>query len=61
MHPGAAPNPLLHRFNWAIILTVIILAEWGVLALNKGLCPLTGLAARFTDGRADNFDIYLPN
>jgi hypothetical protein len=23
-------------------------------------CPLTGVAARFTDDRRDNFDIYLP-
>ena len=52
---------LLHRFNWAIILTVIILAECGVIALNKGRCPLTNLAARFTDERAHNFDIYLPD
>lgn len=53
--------PLLHRFDWAIILTLIILAECGVLVLNKGRCPLTNLAARFTEDRADNFDIYLPN
>jgi hypothetical protein len=52
---------LLQRFNAAIILTVIIVAECGVLAHNKGKCPLTGLAARFTADRADNFDIYLPN
>jgi hypothetical protein len=52
---------LLHRFDWAIILTVIIVAECGVLALNRGRCPLTGLAARFTADRADNFDICLPN
>jgi hypothetical protein len=52
---------LLHRFDWAIILTVIIVAECSVLALNRGRCPLTGLAARFTSDRADNFDIYLPN
>jgi len=52
---------LLHRFHWAIILTVIILAECGVIALNKGRCPLANLAARFTEDRADNFDIYLPN
>jgi hypothetical protein len=52
---------LLERFNAAIILTVIILAECGVLAFNEGRCPLTGLAARFTADRADNFDIYLPN
>ncbi len=52
---------LLHRFDWAMILTVIIVAECGVLALNRGRCPLTGLAARFTADRAPNFDIYLPN
>src|SRR5689334_13496984 len=54
-------SPLLHRFDWAVILTVVILVECGVLALNKGRCPLTDLAARFTDDRQDNFDIYLPN
>ncbi len=52
---------LLHLFDWAIILTVIIVVECAVLALNKGRCPLTNLAARFTEDRADNFDIYLPN
>ncbi len=52
---------LLHRFDWAIILTVIIVAECSVLALNRGRCPLTDLGARFTADRADNFDIYLPN
>jgi len=52
---------LLERFNAAIILTVIILTECGVLALNRGQCPLTGVAARFTTDPADNFDIYLPN
>jgi hypothetical protein len=52
---------LLHRFDWAVILTAIILVECGVLALNRGRCPLTDVAARFTDERAGNFDIYLPN
>lgn len=52
---------LLRHFDWAIILTVIIVVECAVLALNKGRCPLTNLAARFTEDRADNFDIYLPN
>jgi hypothetical protein len=32
-----------------------------VLALNGGRCPLTDLAAKFTDDRAPNFDIYLPS
>jgi hypothetical protein len=58
----ALPIPaLLHRFDWAIILTVIILVECAVLVLNKGRCPLTSVAVGFTDDRADNFDIYLPN
>ncbi len=52
---------VLHRFGWAAILTLVILIECGVLALNGGRCPLTDVAARFTDERADNFDIYLPN
>ena len=49
------------RFNRAAILTAIIIVECGVLALNRGRCPLTDVAARFTDERACNFDIYLPN
>jgi hypothetical protein len=52
---------LMHRFDWGVILTVIILVECGVLALNSGRCPLTDVAARFTGERADNSDIYLPN
>ena len=52
---------VLRRFGWAAVLTVVILIECGVLALNGGRCPLTDVAARFTDERADNFDIYLPN
>ncbi len=34
--------------------------ECAVLAFHRGRCPLTDLAARFTDDRSDNFDIYLP-
>ena len=52
---------VLRRFDWALVLTVLILIECGVLALNRGRCPLTDVAAKFTDKRADNFDIYLPN
>jgi hypothetical protein len=51
---------LMHRFDWAAILTVLILVECGVLALNRGRCPLTNWAGRFTDERGDNFDIFLP-
>jgi hypothetical protein len=31
-----------------------------ILAVNKGRCPLTNLAGRYTRDRTDNFDIYLP-
>jgi hypothetical protein len=48
------------RFDWAAILSAIILAECVVIALNLGRCPLTDVAARYTASRADNFDIYLP-
>jgi hypothetical protein len=51
---------LMHRFDWAVILTVLILVECGVLALNGGRCPLTDWAGRCTNERGDNFDIFLP-
>ena len=51
----------MRRFRWAAILTVIVLLESEVLAANGGRCPLSDLAARYTDERASNFDIYLPN
>ena len=52
---------VLRRFRWAAILTVIVLLECGVLAVNGGKCPLSDLAARFTVDRNSNFDIYLPS
>ena len=50
----------VRRFDWALAATVLILGECAVLAMNRGRCPLTGVAARYTARRADNFDIYLP-
>ena len=44
----------------ALWLTGIVVVEILVLALNGWQCPLTGVAARHTDDRRDNFDIYLP-
>jgi hypothetical protein len=44
----------------AAILVAIVFVEVAVLAANRMRCPLTGVAARFTDDRRDNFDIYLP-
>ncbi len=49
-----------HRFGWAGVLTALVLIECAALAVNRGRCPLTGLASRYTEERADNFDIYLP-
>jgi hypothetical protein len=52
---------MLRRLRWAAALSLVILLECGVLAVNGGRCPLSDLAARYTDERASNFDIYLPN
>ena len=52
---------VLRHFRLARILSVVVLLECGVLALNGGRCPLTNLAARYTFERASNFDIYLPD
>jgi hypothetical protein len=38
----------------------VVLAEVVVLAVNGWRCPLTGVAARYTDDRRENFDIDLP-
>jgi hypothetical protein len=48
------------RFGWALALTVAILLECFIIVANRWRCPLTSLAARFTEDRTDNFDIYLP-
>lgn len=55
--------PILAWFDeWTItgILILLVLLECLVLAFNHMRCPLTDIAARYTDDRADNFDIYLP-
>jgi hypothetical protein len=49
-----------NRFAWVAVLTGIMLVEVAVLAFNGMRCPLTDVAARYTDDRRDNFDIYLP-
>jgi hypothetical protein len=50
----------LQHFDWALILTVLVLAECGVLAANRGRCPISDLAARYTTDKSEDFDIYLP-
>ena len=44
----------------AAILIAIVMVEVVILVANGWRCPLTGVAARYTDDRRDNFDIYLP-
>jgi hypothetical protein len=48
------------RFVAAAILSGVMLGEVLVLVINGWRCPLTDLAARYTDDRRANFDIYLP-
>jgi hypothetical protein len=48
------------EFRWAGALSGIVLIECAILAFNRGRCPLTDVARRYTDERSDNFDIYLP-
>jgi hypothetical protein len=48
------------RFHCAVMLTALIAFECAILAMNRGSCPMTDWAARSTDDRAANFDIYLP-
>lgn len=44
----------------ALLSIGIVSLEVLVLAVNGWRCPLTPIAARYTDERRDNFDIYLP-
>lgn len=48
------------RWRWAGWAAGIILAESAVLVANGWKCPMTNWAARYTEERQDNFDIYLP-
>jgi uncharacterized membrane protein len=50
----------LRRFDIAWILIGLVAVEVLILLANGFRCPLTAVAARYTDDRRDNFDIYLP-
>ncbi len=50
----------IRRYEAALALIGIVLAEVIILVVNGLRCPLTAVAARYTDDRRDNFDIYLP-
>ena len=47
-----------HRVAFALV--AVVLVEVLILLFNGWSCPLTGVAARYTDDRRENFDIYLP-
>ena len=49
-----------HQFHVATLLIVVVCFEILVIAFNRGQCPLTAVAARYTSDRRDNFDIFLP-
>ncbi|MDF2629549.1 MAG: hypothetical protein K0R39_3380 [Symbiobacteriaceae bacterium] len=51
---------LMNMFIAAAVASSIMLFEVAVLMCNQFRCPLTDMAARYTDDRRDNFDIYLP-
>lgn len=51
---------VLGWFQWAAVVTGMVLLECLVLAVNHWRCPLTNAAEPFTSDRSDNFDIYLP-
>lgn len=44
----------------AVVLCAIVFVEVVILAFNGWRCPLTPIAARFTEDRRPNFDIFLP-
>lgn len=44
----------------AAILCGVVFMEVLILIFNNWSCPLTPVAARYTENRQDNFDIYLP-
>jgi len=48
------------EFHRVALLSAFVWLECAVLVLNRGRCPLTDVADRCTEDRADNFDIYLP-
>ena len=48
------------RFELAMLCIGLVVVETLVLMVNAWACPLTAVAARYTEERQPNFDIYLP-
>jgi len=57
---GAPVAACFGNFTLAGILVGFVAVEGVVLLFNKWRCPLTDVAARYTERREENFDIYLP-
>jgi hypothetical protein len=58
----AIPVFASHRsFRPATWLAGAVAAEVLALVLNRWRCPLASIAARYTNDRRENFDIFLPN
>lgn len=53
-------NALAGRLRIAAFFIGVVMLEVLVLIVNGWRCPLTDVAARYTEERRDNFDIYLP-
>jgi hypothetical protein len=49
------------QLTFAALFVGIVFLEVLVLVVNRWSCPLTPIAARYTEDRVDNFDIYLPS
>ena len=50
----------LSLFGLAALFVGIVALEVAVLVFNSMRCPLSDIAARYTDDKRANFDIYLP-
>lgn len=50
----------ISAFGWAAALSALVLVEISVLLTNRMRCPLSAVAAHYTQDRSANFDIYLP-
>lgn len=57
---GAPVAAWFGRHTWAAALVGLVALEALVLLVNRWSCPLTAVAARYTERREENFDIYLP-
>jgi len=46
--------------NLLLIAIILVIVEFLVLVINKGICPFTTLAYKYSDKHEVGFDIFLP-